>query len=51
MGNSGAGTDTEASDAKTAGRQLAVFSLCAFLVIAAVMWALQVLASMVGSSS
>lgn len=45
------GTDTEASFAKTAGRQLAVFFIGAVLLLGAVMWGLQGLASMVGSSS
>ncbi len=43
--------DTEASFANTAGRQLLVFFLSAFVLLALAMWALQGLASMVGADS
>ena len=43
--------DTEESFAKSAGRQLLVYGAGAVLIIGALMWALQGLASMVGSST
>ncbi|MGK0257325.1 MAG: oligopeptide transport system substrate-binding protein [Candidatus Azotimanducaceae bacterium] len=43
--------DSEASFAATAGRQLFVFTIAAFVFIGALMWGLQGLASIVGSST
>ena len=43
--------DSDASFAATAGRQLLSFGLMAVLFVAALMWGLQVLASLVGSST
>ena len=43
--------DNEANFASTAGRQLLVFALMAVLAVGALMWALQALAGIVGSST
>ena len=43
--------DTEDSFARSAGRQLLIFALGAFVILASLMWGLQVLASLVGSST
>lgn len=45
------GDDTEEAFAKSAGRQLLMFACGAVVIIAVLMWGLQVLASMVGSST
>ncbi len=43
--------DSEASFARSAGKQLLVFALGAIVLVGSLMWGLQVLASMVGSST
>jgi oligopeptide transport system substrate-binding protein len=43
--------DTEDSFARSAGKQLLIFGVLAVVLLGGLMWALQVLASMVGSST
>ncbi len=51
MSNTNIVADTDESFAKSAGKQLLIFALAAIVLVGSLMWGLQVLASMVGSST